>query len=303
MSLAEAKPVNEEALPDDIKALLARSKKIRSDFHGVDSTAIEPPTPEKKELPKEEVKVEQSTEPVQTPEPISEPPVYESEEKPLDEDKSRIIALEDAGISIELDDTEVEESIPVEREQIVFSEPVEINLDEGFELDDSEEAEFEESVNLVHDEISVTPIQQIDESVQEDNLEDKSSFSSWLRHLEVEDESLQTEESFSLDLDVEQNIEEAHLVDAERDQKIELIDKFLESRPKIRPNPAGVAGPNLAELSSSENTHLITETLAEVYVAQGHFGRAIEAYEILGLKYPEKSGFFADRIREIKKRK
>jgi hypothetical protein len=34
-------------------------------------------------------------------------------------------------------------------------------------------------------------------------------------------------------------------------------------------------------------------------VAQKNYPKAIEAYKILILKYPEKSGFFADQIRGI----
>jgi hypothetical protein len=44
----------------------------------------------------------------------------------------------------------------------------------------------------------------------------------------------------------------------------------------------------------------MTETLAKVYLEQKKYNKAIQAYEILILKYPEKSSFFADRINEIK---
>jgi hypothetical protein len=44
----------------------------------------------------------------------------------------------------------------------------------------------------------------------------------------------------------------------------------------------------------------MTETLARVYLEQKKYQKAIQAYEILILKYPEKSSFFADRILDIK---
>jgi hypothetical protein len=44
----------------------------------------------------------------------------------------------------------------------------------------------------------------------------------------------------------------------------------------------------------------MTETLAKVYLEQKKYNKAIQAYEILILKYPEKSSFFADQINEIK---
>ncbi len=56
-------------------------------------------------------------------------------------------------------------------------------------------------------------------------------------------------------------------------------------------------------LMADEQGKFVTETLAEIYLKQGLWDKAINAYEVLSLKYPEKSGFFADRIREIKKHK
>ena len=44
----------------------------------------------------------------------------------------------------------------------------------------------------------------------------------------------------------------------------------------------------------------MTETLARVYLEQKKYSKAIQAYEILILKYPEKSTFFANRISDIK---
>jgi len=43
----------------------------------------------------------------------------------------------------------------------------------------------------------------------------------------------------------------------------------------------------------------MTETLAKVYLEQKKYENAIQAYRILSLKYPEKSGFFADQIKRI----
>ena len=57
---------------------------------------------------------------------------------------------------------------------------------------------------------------------------------------------------------------------------------------------------NLIKKSIEDNDYLTTETLAEMYVEQGHYERAIQAYHILCLKYPKKSSFFADRIEQIK---
>ena len=45
---------------------------------------------------------------------------------------------------------------------------------------------------------------------------------------------------------------------------------------------------------------LMTETLPLIYLEQKNYEKAIQSYKILSLKYPEKSGFFADQIKAIK---
>jgi tetratricopeptide (TPR) repeat protein len=89
-------------------------------------------------------------------------------------------------------------------------------------------------------------------------------------------------------------------MEEERKKKAALIDKFIETNPKIAPIKPGSAPAPQFELNSSDNTHLMTETLARVYLEQKKYQKAIQAYEILILKYPEKSSFFADHISEIR---
>jgi hypothetical protein len=86
-----------------------------------------------------------------------------------------------------------------------------------------------------------------------------------------------------------------------KDRKFELIDRFIEERPKIRPIQNSGNQVNLAEPFSQPPDRVMTETLARVYVAQKNYQKALQAYKILSLKYPEKSGFFADQIRAINK--
>ncbi|MEX2350488.1 MAG: hypothetical protein WD554_06370 [Flavobacteriaceae bacterium] len=88
--------------------------------------------------------------------------------------------------------------------------------------------------------------------------------------------------------------------DAEKKEKFKLIDKFIQENPKIDPKNS-VSETNLAKPFSESNEHLMTETLAKVYVQQNNYKKAIQAYKILILKNPEKSGFFADQIRAIEK--
>ena len=45
----------------------------------------------------------------------------------------------------------------------------------------------------------------------------------------------------------------------------------------------------------------MTETLAKLYLEQKNYDRAIQSYKILILKFPEKSSYFANQIKKIKR--
>ena len=82
--------------------------------------------------------------------------------------------------------------------------------------------------------------------------------------------------------------------------KIHIIDRFLEAEPKIPPALKNIViDSSPKEKFNSEE--LMTETLAKVLVKQKKYKKAINAYKILSLKYPEKNVFFAEKIKEIKK--
>ena len=78
-----------------------------------------------------------------------------------------------------------------------------------------------------------------------------------------------------------------------------MIDKFIEADPKIIPSDQK-AKIDIKSSTKLRKDELMTETLAKVYLEQKKYKKAIQAYKILSLKYPEKSGFFADRIKAVK---
>lgn len=81
---------------------------------------------------------------------------------------------------------------------------------------------------------------------------------------------------------------------------LDLINDFITKRPKIKPALDDTYD-DLAMESSTENEQLMTETLAHVYLEQKKYEKAIAAFTVLSLKYPEKSSFFADQIEAVKK--
>jgi hypothetical protein len=84
-------------------------------------------------------------------------------------------------------------------------------------------------------------------------------------------------------------------------KKFELIDKFIENKPRIVPTENLTSNVNIKESTTLDKNELMTETLAKVYLEQKKYKKAIQAYKILSLKYPEKSSFFANRIKAVRK--
>lgn len=120
---------------------------------------------------------------------------------------------------------------------------------------------------------------------------EKMSFAEWLQLSKIKPID---REKYSILTESKQN------ADIEKQKKIELIDKFIETNPKIVPTKKPTVIPLNIDTSVQENSSLMTETLAKIYLEQKKYQKAIQAYEILILKYPEKSSFFADQISDIK---
>lgn len=86
------------------------------------------------------------------------------------------------------------------------------------------------------------------------------------------------------------------------DGQIDLINQFIEKNPRIKMDKEAFYSPSEnAKKSVVENPSFITETLAKVYVEQGLYSKAKEAYLKLSLKYPQKSSLFATQIELINK--
>ena len=161
----------------------------------------------------------------------------------------------------------------------------------------TEEVKIEEAVAEVKEEI--------EKEVEEENIEahkvisfsskDRFSFNEWLQLSNVKE----------IHRKIDEKIEASgkrYISSKTGNSKFDLIDKFIETSPRLKPKSKDdVTSGNIALSGTVENEGWMTETLAQVYIEQKKYSKAIKAYRILGLKYPEKSGFFADRIRSIKK--
>lgn len=82
-----------------------------------------------------------------------------------------------------------------------------------------------------------------------------------------------------------------------------LIDKFIETNPKISPisnEPETHKNvPIVPETDISDS--IFTESLAKIYIRQKQYDKAKRIFEKLNLKFPEKNRYFADQIEKIDK--
>jgi tetratricopeptide (TPR) repeat protein len=76
-----------------------------------------------------------------------------------------------------------------------------------------------------------------------------------------------------------------------------LIDMFLATQPSAMKPRSGVSDGDLTQLSEKDTApELVSETLAEIYLAQGLPDKAEQIYLKLSLLYPEKKAYFATRF-------
>lgn len=149
-------------------------------------------------------------------------------------------------------------------------------------------------IDAKHIEESPEEILQIGKPLEFDKTE-THSFTEWLKITSFKPiDRTQPEPKLETD---QKNTETSKT--SSRADKFDLIDKFLESNPKIVPSKE-VPKINIQTEDKVAHDGLMTETLARIYLEQHNYEKAIQSYKILSLKYPEKSGFFADQIKAIK---
>ena len=115
---------------------------------------------------------------------------------------------------------------------------------------------------------------------------EKRSFSDWLHKTKSKEENTPPAPN--------------PISDSERGRKFEMLDRFLESNPKIIPVVSEEITIDIEESVQVNRSEIMTETLAQLYREQKKYKKALKGYEVLRLKYPEKSSFFAAQIQELK---
>lgn len=112
-----------------------------------------------------------------------------------------------------------------------------------------------------------------------------------------------------LELDTQEEVDEEEVAGKENEEiKQEeqnpflgdLIESFLKNPPRMVPRlDLNDTRGDISTDSVVDSEGIYTETMAVIYEQQGLYQKSIEIYNKLILKYPEKSAYFATRIKEL----
>jgi hypothetical protein len=101
-----------------------------------------------------------------------------------------------------------------------------------------------------------------------------------------------------LKIERKEEVSEQKPLISKEEVKNNVIEKFIEKEPKI--SKLKEESDFIVKEKSTNISHLMTETLANLYVEQKLYAKAIKAYEVLIGKHPQKEEIFNEKIQEIK---
>lgn len=309
-------------LPPRIREIVEKSRRLKEEYghtEGSDEKKADPGVPETTKVVAEQVEDISPAEPLVAESEVHSTPTEEEVERVSDlpAETESTVEEETAGHLSDIDLSALS-SLTIHapeapQESSVPEEATPIGHEEESEEKEPEERTFARPVVL--DELTAEESSSsVSESIELD-------FTAWLkqkqRGLDIHDseEIVQEEETDTVHFDMASKEMESAADSGQevenRKSRMDLIDKFIRDQPKIKPAKPGDMRKDVADrkrpdidvsaMGSEVGDDFITETLAQVYKQQGYFDKALSAYEILRLKYPEKSSFFADQISEIRR--
>jgi tetratricopeptide (TPR) repeat protein len=93
-------------------------------------------------------------------------------------------------------------------------------------------------------------------------------------------------------------------VEADRRLQMEIIETFIEKETKLSPLRANLNDQSeqedlIKKRNNGPTTSIVSEGMAKILLRQGKIEKAIEMYEQLILKKPEKKAYFAEKIKDL----
>jgi len=211
---------------------------------------------------------------------------------------------------IEISQTENKDNFTKENTENTPTEIIEIDFDKiSKQIDENHQQEKEKNEQLKVEKQQTNSVEFADKKIeetkkipQEKNLLQNVSITQNIKDNKLEKKNIEIEKT-----DKEEKKEIKSAADkvleklAQRKKEPQnIIDEFMQNQPTIDRKKEPSTQEDLSEKSVKE-MEIVTERLAEIYVLQGLKDKAIEVYEKLILKYPEKNIYFAKKIEELKK--
>lgn len=163
----------------------------------------------------------------------------------------------------------------------------------GHDTSNKEKTEHSDTNQAVHME-KYEPINELNHIDETDTH--ASDFIKWLRKLpgaeEHQDSIIDMQEVHKKELKKQK---------ASKKNKVKLKGEKKKNKEKKKKKGKKNELEKIIQSSVEKKEDLVSETLAMIFANQGHNIKAIEMYEKLILINPEKSSYFASRIRELKK--
>jgi len=187
-------------------------------------------------------------------------------------------------------------------------EIIETRIAEKAESSDTEQTVIESARNSIE---LITEFERISDETQDPD--DKDQEEETVFYMDPGFSQPEQEDLLELDTDsnkiygeddtaIEAEVQTESEAQSKKQLQADLIDRFIVANPRIEPNreKTNVPVEDISKPYTEEKGGFVTETLARIYVSQGYYSKAIDIYEKLSLKFPEKSSYFASQIEKVK---